>query len=332
VECLYAYPVFVGTKWQDNAEYAQIAADIQLFLSDLFSSTFRNVLEQYGFFWGNIIAAHFEGAAPAPTLNDPGIAQIVADLHAAGIIPDETTVGKEGIAAHAAIVYLDDTVAFSDDTMSTGPFSLCVAPDLVYGYHWFNTTLRSTPLYYGVVAPMTDACVAGDSNMLPLTQTQRITIVTSHEIAELISDPQPFTGWSVSNGEEEIADICEGQDATITASYPDGTVNTWTVQDIFSLYDFQQGKVPCVIDSGAPAWYPSDRPHLHRPRLAQAQRAGLALPLPATHRIDGKVVRKSNVTHRFARNLMAGLRHAEIHGDIPQLLREMADLLERDTR
>ena len=31
VECAYLYPVFLGSKWQDNPAYAAMAGQIQLF-------------------------------------------------------------------------------------------------------------------------------------------------------------------------------------------------------------------------------------------------------------------------------------------------------------
>jgi hypothetical protein len=52
IECAFVYPVFVGTKWQDNQTWAALAGDLQLFMSDIFQSTYVSTLDQYGFLAG----------------------------------------------------------------------------------------------------------------------------------------------------------------------------------------------------------------------------------------------------------------------------------------
>jgi hypothetical protein len=331
VSCCLAYPVFVGTKWQDNATYTALAADLQLFFTDLFRSNYGTVLAQYGFGAGLLGAAHFEGAPASSSLTDASVAQIVADLHASNIIPDDTATGTNSITAHAAFVFLDDTVTLSDALLGG---SFC-APDLIYGYHWYNTALRPVPFYYGVISSMSDACVTGDPNMSAMTQLQRLTTVVSHEFSELVSDPQPWTGWNSPYG--EIGDICEASDATIVVTYPDGTSNTWTVQTEYSLYDDENGGPSCTASSAAPAWSPAAKAAAAaagsgRPVGAAHPNAGIAralLPLPPTHRVGGKIVRKSEDVHRYVRRIMADLPHTYVHHGIPQLLREAADVLER---
>ena len=71
---------------------------------------------------------------------------------------------------------------------------------------WTAASLARRSL--GVVAPMTDACVAGDPYMSPVSQLDRLTRVTSHELGEMISDPDFPSGW-FSSTSDEIGDICE---------------------------------------------------------------------------------------------------------------------------
>ena len=163
--------------------------------------------------------------------------------------------------------------------------------------------------------------------MLAVSQLDRITRVTSHELGELFSDPQFPNGWHSATA-NEIGDICEGQYGSFQVSYPDGSTNTWAVQLLYSLSDDENGKGVCVLSTAAPYNPPSAS------AVAAAPPPGLELahsllPLPATYRREGAIVRKPSETHRFARRLMAGMAHTHLHGQIPSLLRDMADVLER---
>ena len=64
---------------------------------------------------------------------------------------------------------------------------------------------------------------------------------------------------------------------------------------------------------------------------AEYQRLGL-LPLPPTYRLGDRRGRREADVFRYARRLMANLPHGAIHAQLPDLLREMADALERAQR
>jgi hypothetical protein len=323
IECAYVYPVFVGTKWQDNQTWVALAADLQLFMKDVFTSSFVSTLSQYGFLAGSSPGSHFEGAPANPTLDDAAVAQIVANLKTEGVIPEDGSSSGPSIAAHVAMLFLDDTVVFDDPNLGES----CVQ---LYGYHFFNTTLLSTPFYYGVVAPMTDACVAGDPYMSPVSQLDRLTRVTSHELGEMISDPDFPNGW-YSSTSDEIGDICETTFGSFEVTYSDGTTNTWAVQALYSLYDDEQGNQMCVLSSTAPYKGPADAPaRAAAPEAAEAARH--MLPLPPTYRLGGKIVRKPSEVLQYTRRIMGGFDYQQIHGQIPDLLREMAQVMERGTK
>lgn len=327
VECLLTYPVFVGNKWQTDALWKCFASALQLFYTDLLASSYSSVLGQYGYRDGINVSAHFEPAPASGTLDDAAVAQIVADLHAGGVIPDDTANQGSSITAHAAFVHLDDTVAFSNTSPPLGSFSFC-APEFVYGYHWFNATLRPVPIYYGVVAGMSDACLAGDTDpIVNLPQLSRITVVASHELAELVSDPQPNTGWSSPFA--EIGDTCEGQG--LNAMFT-GAHGTWTVQDIYSLFDDEKGQPFCVISSAAP----QESPPFTGASSAEAVPAGARaadtrglLPLPPTYRDGNRIFRKPKDVDEYSRRVTGNLPHGHIHAQIPALLREWADVLDK---
>jgi hypothetical protein len=147
------------------------------------------------------------------------------------VIPEDGSPSGTSISAHVAMLFLDDTVVFNDPNLGES----CVQ---LYGYHFFNTTLLSAPFYYGVVAPMTDACVAGDPYMSPVSQLDRLTRVTSHELGER----------------------------------------------------------------------------------------------PPTYRQGGEIVRKPSEVLQYTRRIMGGFAYQQIHGQIPDLLREMAQAMDRSTK
>jgi hypothetical protein len=324
IECAFVYPVFVGTKWQDNQTWAALAGDLQLFMKDIFSSSYVSTLYQYGFLAGASPGAHFEGAPVSSTLDDPAVAQIVANLKNDGVIPVDGAPSQSSIAAHVAMIFIDDTVQFNDPNIGGAS---CVQ---LYGYHYFNTSLLAAPFYYGLIAPMTDACVAGDPYMSPVSQLDRLTRVASHELGEMISDPDFPNGW-FSPTSDEIGDICETTFGSFQVSYPDGTTNTWAVQALYSLYDDEHGNPICVLSSSAPYTPPADAPaRTLAPEAASA--ASHLLPLPPTYRQGGKIVRKPSEVHRYMRRIMGGFSHQQIHAQLPDLLREMAQVMERGAK
>ncbi|MBV8359437.1 MAG: hypothetical protein JO189_16090 [Deltaproteobacteria bacterium] len=337
VECAYVYPIFLGTQWQDNESYAALAGQLQLFLSDYYSSSAVSMLRQYGFLSGAFIAAHFEGASAA--LDDAGLAQLVSTLHAEGIVPDDAANQGTSQSQHIALVFFDDTVGFSDSNI--GAFG-----QGLYGYHSVNTALRNLPFYYGAIAPMDDTSVAPDPGMAAVPQLDRICRVSTHELSEWVSDPfisitQAPTGW-YSQSWGEIGDICEGYYGNFQVSHSDGTVNTWAMQLIYSLADDAAGNTPCVASSQAGYVAPADKAirsvelpaiaaaHRGRELLPAAYRDRGLLPLPPTYRVAGGRLRRQLDVYRYGRHLMADFPHTNVHPQIPALLREIADALDRE--
>src|SRR5260370_733772 len=82
------------------------------------------------------------------------------------------------------------------------------------------------------------------------TQEQRRTQVASHELAEMLSDPEFPDGW-FGNESDEIGDICNGKTATITVGR-----NTWNVQSIYSRAADAASNGATVCVSSAPSPLP----------------------------------------------------------------------------
>jgi hypothetical protein len=148
-------------------------------------------------------------------------------------------------------MFLADNLGVEDPGFGV---TMCEATnDNAFGYHWYFNTAAGHPCYYAIVPGLTNACLtsscpsdAGCSLHLAETQEQRQTQVASHEIAEMISDPQ-LGSWTDTASGEENGDLCNGVQGSITVG-----PNTWKVQKMYSKYtdDFSGGALTC-IDSTA---------------------------------------------------------------------------------
>ena len=110
--------------------------------------------------------------------------------------------------------------------------------DNAFGYHFFFTTAEGNSCYYSVIPSLDDTCLintgcsgGGCSLSLSQTQEQRRTQVTSHEFAEMATDPAFPSGW-FGPASDENGDICNGEADSITVG-----ANTWDVQRTYSKTD-----------------------------------------------------------------------------------------------
>ena len=222
---------FWGSLWQSDAAHTDAMSRLNQFCQDLLSSSFMNVLAQYG-----VGSGTYAGTTTIPSvasqLIDSDIQNAIQQAINAGTIPEPPA----NNVSDALIIYLDENTLV-DDT-NAGLVMCEPQGDTAFGYHNFFTTAAGNAFYYAVVPALTDSCLSescpgGDSTCslhLTETQEQRRTQVTSHEFAEMTSDPQLNAWYDQQNGEN--GDICNGQSTTITVGS-----NTWTVQRIYSKQD-----------------------------------------------------------------------------------------------
>ena len=324
IECAFVYPVFVGTKWQDNQTWAALAGDLQLFMKDVFSSSYVSTLYQYGFLAGASPGAHFEGAPASSTLDDPAVAQIVANLKNDGVIPVDAAPSQSSIAAHVAMIFIDDTVQFNDPNIGGAS---CVQ---LYGYHYFNTNLLAAPFYYGLIAPMTDACVAGDPYMSPVSQLDRLTRVASHELGRDDQRPRLPERLVLADQRRDRRHLRDHL-RLVPGELPRRDDQHLGGAGALQPLRRRAGEPDLRLVLGGPVHAAGGRagPRLG-PEVASA--ASHLLPLPPTYRQGGKIVRKPSEVHRYVRRIMGGFSHQQIHAQLPDLLREMAQVMERGAK
>ncbi|MGZ3509836.1 MAG: hypothetical protein ACXWNK_16235 [Vulcanimicrobiaceae bacterium] len=245
------YTSFWGALWSD-APHASDVARLNAFCADLLNSNFMNVLAQYGSGNGPDSSGVIASSTFATVANQLANADIESTIQAAidaGTIPEPPANNTSNVL----IIYLDENTEVNDSGL--GVVMCEPSGDTAFGYHDFFTTAKGNPFYYAVVPALDDNCLhescpGGDGTCslhLTETQEQRRTQVTSHEFAEMVTDPELNAWYDPQNGEN--GDICNGESDTIAVG-----ANTWTVQRIYSKYDDVKtnGATYCLAQAPSP--------------------------------------------------------------------------------
>jgi len=338
IKCPQIYAGFWGQDYWADPGYQALQARLTQFLTDLPNSTFMNVLSQYGAGFGAGLAGSFiqahNLAITGTEFKDSDITSWIQILIDFGVIPDASTPSSLGTVV--MVIFLDDTIEVNDPAFlggDGGGIVMCEPNgDTAFGYHYFFNTNSGNPMYYAVVPALDDNCLQEScpdptfcNLQLSQTREQRLTETMSHEIAEMLSDPQPFTGWV-----PEIGDPCAGEPDTITVG-----PNTWTVQKIYSLADDlnSNGQTICVSSEPQPLPAQPGGPMASVGMLGRYRPGHLdrLLPLP-TIRVDGEkktVEIADKDLRRFVNRIAQPLHYRGLPGHLPKLLRQAADYLEK---
>lgn len=224
---------FWGKAWKSDQVHIRQARRLNRFIRDLLASNYMNILSQYGAGEGAGKAGRFAGTSfmsnVAGQLRDADIRRILQSAVNAGTLPEP---GKP--ARDVVMIYLAEGI----EVRGPGPARLCEPKgENAFGYHSSFKTRARNPFYYAVIPALDDACIqstcGGGECSLRVTQTQeqRRTQISSHEFAEMVTDPD-VGGWYDARSHSENGDICNGQPATIKVGS-----RTWTVQRIYSKHD-----------------------------------------------------------------------------------------------
>lgn len=338
IRCPQIYVGFWGFSFWRDPGYQALSHQLTRFMTDLPNSSYMNVLSQYGAGFGAGLAGAFVQAhnlAIQGTLftnqDIQNWIQILIDFH---VIPDASPAGRLG--RNVMMIFLDDTIEVEDPGFlggQDGGLVMCEPNgDTAFGYHYFFKTNSGNPMYYGVVGALDDACLqesCPDDNSCPLhlsqTQLQRITLAASHELGEMMTDPEPFSGWV-----PEIGDSCAGTSETISVG-----ANSWTVQPLYSVEDDLKtgGKTQCVGTKATPAPLQPGGPFagvnlLGKYRLGNLDRL---LPLPRVY-FDGnkkKLEMRERDLLRYYNRLVAPLRRTTLPKHLPRMMHQIADILDK---
>ena len=188
----------------------------------------------------------------ANQLADSDIQNTIQQAINAGQIPEPPA----NNTSQVLMIFLDEDTEVNDPNFG---IVMCEPQgDTAFGYHSSFTTAAGNAFFYGVIPALDDACLQNSCGNNPcsldpsLSQEQRRTQVTSHEFAEMVTDPTPPTGWYDQNDPNsgEVGDICNGASDTIAGA----SGNSWTVQKIYSAFDDQQtsGANYCMSQADSP--------------------------------------------------------------------------------
>jgi hypothetical protein len=341
VQCSQVYTTFWGDQWLSDPAHLTRAGNLSRFMQDLLASNYMNILSQYGVGIGAGLAGVFHRASfvssVASQLSDIDIHSNIQSCIDAGVLPEPSVATSSARRSTVTlIIYLDDTIAVNDP--ADGIVMCEATADTAFGYHSFFTTAAGNPFYYAVIPGLTDTCLSescpgndgGCSLHLAETQEERQTQVTSHEFAEMTTDPE-LNAW-YDPGAGENGDLCNGQTDTITVG-----ANTWAVQRQYSLTDdiASNGANYCVTEAATALPALSGGPTsgtLRSERIRQLHSVKGLLPLPSVS-FDLRTKKASmNGAHvrDYMHRLLRPLNHANLVPDIPGLLRSFADHLEQN--
>jgi hypothetical protein len=239
------YNIYLG-DWTSAANQAR-ANRLDQFITDLMNSDYMNMLAQYGCGSSGSFIQRVFIPNSNHTLLRADIDNMLQNAIDTNIIPEPNNL------SNVYIIYFDDNTGIND--VPTGAVMCEANSDTAFGFHDAYTTNANNHLYFSIVPGCSNTCLTntcssdvGCSLHLAQTQEQRQTQVTSHEFAEMISDPLNNSAW-VDPGVAENGDICNGQAGSLTVG-----ANTWNVQLMYSKWDDMQsnGATTCVLGSAFP--------------------------------------------------------------------------------
>jgi hypothetical protein len=360
------YSIFLGHFWTTDAGHIQRMNSLRTFLSDLPFSGFMNVLSQYGCGFG---AANAGCSLQSETKTIPGdTAPFSPQEHLFGLTitdsfvqdmlqkellpPPDNPTGAAFLPnpgnppTICVIVYLADNINVTN--IHGTAKQTCLSSEFGdFGYHNHFTTAKGDLLAYAVVSSANDYCVTTVCKEIqgtcPLSSVQdqlaRQTMVTSHEYAEMLTNPSDGGWFCDKDGPDsgrEVADITQGvfPDPTASGTISIGSTRTWTVQKIYSVTDALAGRDPAVASADSPLPKLPLAPIPRRVPLArihELHRIEKFLPLPnAYYDAEGQRKWDEEATRLLLQRLFNPYRPKDLVPDLAGFLRHIANVIEKE--
>jgi hypothetical protein len=194
IEHVQVETVFYGRQWYNDPTLYQSTGTIDGYFADITQSSYMDLLNEYGVGRGNFLDGVINlGSPPRGSVVDDTEIQTMLDT---------------GI--HRG--YFDTPTSNQLYFVFTPPNVLVTAGDgdsqhEFLGYHTMFRDPTLGPIYYAVIPhPI------GNANIFGFNSFQQQTAVSSHELAEAVTDPDCQTGWqdATTGIEGEIGDLATG--------------------------------------------------------------------------------------------------------------------------
>ena len=198
--------IFWGQNWNADDPTGTLRHNMTRFMGDIVKSPYMAQLGEYGIGRGSI------GTPIDPVYSGPTKSSTVTEAQIQSMLTHEILSGRVPFPSGQQLYFV---------YLSPGVTS---AFDRAHGYgghhHSFELlpALPLFPVYYAVIP---------DTNF---NSVGRLTEVSSHELAEAVTDPDGKSGWYDSGG-NEIGDGLEGQKANLVVAN-----HSWVVQKEWSNY------------------------------------------------------------------------------------------------
>ena len=201
--------VYYGSNWATNPALYQQTGQFEGYLNYLVTSPYMDMLTKAGYnvgqgssSTGNILEYQLSSSQ---YLQDGTIqSNLQAEINAGALQPND--------ANRLYVVYVEPNIAVNLPGQGTSITSFA-------GYHGAFTGSNGAPVRYAVVTTPGGATVGGAANAYAngdtyLSAFNEMTMVSSHEIAEAVTDPNinySTLGWYDNQRNQEIGDVTNGQ-------------------------------------------------------------------------------------------------------------------------
>ena len=194
--------VYYGPDWSSSSTYEGYVGQLNRFLGDVVSSPYIDQIHEYSTSTTNIGRGSFWGADVSPSGWNPqtetvgGVATtVVEDSTITAMLSSEIANGHlpAPSANQLYVVYVAPNVVVHQ---RGGTFSNSFTQGFS-GYHQVSTDNNGDTYYYAVIVDQTGWYPGSKPNGTPkgLTTLQYDTSVSSHELAEAVTDPDLTSGW-----------------------------------------------------------------------------------------------------------------------------------------
>ncbi len=248
IEAVQVLPIFWGAQWQTGTN-APIITAINDFFNAVLTSSLMEMLSEYStpstqIKHGSLLSSVIKSDTEPGSGSQVTDGQIQTALQGWISAQDGTVVQPTENTLY--FIYLPSGVTASlPDSDGTDTDISCAATNKatntkgMCGYH--SSYVKGSTVYYAVIPLDIGTCI--NCSAYGASQIERLTVVSSHELCEAITNPDG-TGWFDPNTNNEIGDIC--------APPPAGAGGIFTIGNAVVQAEWSNSRCGCLGTDGNP--------------------------------------------------------------------------------